>query len=227
MKQTELFNRLNYGVLVVVTALILAIIALNGSLFYRMTNEQAEIIGREQLETVSGRLQGVLKEAEVYLWQAESELESLLQQGASEEEILYIAPKEKMKDLNLLFLTKDGMIKQVPAEEFETNNRQVVSTKLTDDDRVVEMLPVREIGQNTLCIWTKDGYFLRFALDDVPILKKASKGVHGIKLHKNDEAAGVKIIDSDSVVRFGKKEIRLNTLKTALRGGTGTKQKNT
>ncbi|MBQ3791064.1 MAG: response regulator [Lachnospiraceae bacterium] len=88
MKQTELFNRLNYGVLVVVTALILAIIALNGSLFYRMTNEQAEIIGREQLETVSGRLQGVLKEAEVNLWQAESELEILLQQGASEEEIL-------------------------------------------------------------------------------------------------------------------------------------------
>ena len=76
-------------------------------------------------------------------------------------------------------------------------------------------------------IWTKDGYFLRFALDDVPILKKASKGVHGIRLHKNDETAGVMLVDSEAVVRFGKKDIRLNTLKTALRGGAGTKQKNT
>ena len=146
---------------------------------------------------------------------------------ASEEEILYISTKEEMKDLNLLFLTRDGMIKQVPAEEFETNNRLVASTKLAEDDRVIRIIPIREIGQNTIVIWTKDGYFLRFALDDVPILKKVSKGVHGIRLHKNDETAGVMLVDSEAVVRFGKKDIRLNTLKTALRGGAGTKQKNT
>ena len=146
---------------------------------------------------------------------------------ASEEEILYISTKEELRDLNLLFLTRDGMIKQVPAEEFETNNRLVASTKLTEDDRVIRIIPIREIGQNTVVIWTKDGYFLRFALDDVPILKKASKGVHGIRLHKNDETAGVMLVDSEAVVRFGKKDIRLNTLKTALRGGAGTKQKNT
>ena len=146
---------------------------------------------------------------------------------ASEEEILYISTKEELRDLNLLFLTRDGMIKQVPAEEFETNNRLVASTKLAEDDRVIRIIPIREIGQNTVVIWTKDGYFLRFALDDVPILKKASKGVHGIRLHKNDETAGVMLVDSEAVVRFGKKDIRLNTLKTALRGGAGTKQKNT
>ena len=146
---------------------------------------------------------------------------------ASEEEILYISTKEELRDLNLLFLTRDGMIKQVPAEEFETNNRLVASTKLAEDDRVIRIIPIREIGQNTVVIWTKDGYFLRFALDDVPILKKVSKGVHGIRLHKNDETAGVMLVDSEAVVRFGKKDIRLNTLKTALRGGAGTKQKNT
>ncbi|MBR2531640.1 MAG: DNA topoisomerase [Lachnospiraceae bacterium] len=146
---------------------------------------------------------------------------------ASEEEILYIETKESLKDMNLLFLTRDGMVKQVPAEEFETNNRQVASTKLGDGDLVIKILPVREIGMNTVVIWTKEGYFLRFALDDVPILKKVSKGVHGIKLHKKDEADGIMIVDPEAAVRFGKREIRLNTLKTALRGGTGTKQKNT
>ena len=154
-------------------------------------------------------------------------IDNISKYKASEEEILYISTKEELRDLNLLFLTRDGMVKQVPAEEFETNNRLVASTKLAEDDRVIRIIPIREIGQNTVVIWTKDGYFLRFALDDVPILKKASKGVHGIRLHKNDETAGVMLVDSEAVVRFGKKDIRLNTLKTALRGGAGTKQKNT
>ena len=154
-------------------------------------------------------------------------IDNVTKYKASEEEILYIITKEDLKDMNLLFLTKDGMVKQVPSEEFDTNNRQVASTKLADGDSVVTMLPVTEIGMNTVVIWTKDGYFLRFALDDVPILKKATKGVKGIKLHKNDEASGMKIVDSEAVVKFGKKEVRLNTLKTAIRGGSGTKQKNT
>ena len=154
-------------------------------------------------------------------------IDNITKYKASEEEILYIITKEDLKDMNLLFLTKEGMVKQVPAEEFDTNNRQVASTKLADDDSVVTILPVTEIGMNTVVIWTKDGWFLRFALDDVPILKKATKGVKGIKLHKDDEAEGMKIVDSEAYVKYGKKEVKLNTLKTALRGGAGTKQKNT
>ena len=146
---------------------------------------------------------------------------------ASEEEILYITVREEMADMNLMFLTADGAIKQVPCEEFETNNRQVASTKLAEGDRLIRILPITEIGMNTVAIWTEEGYCLRFALDDVPIMKKASVGVRGIKLHKGDHAAGMMVVDSNAAVRIGKREIRLNTLKTALRGGTGTKQKTT
>ena len=141
----------------------------------------------------------------------------------SKEEILYIACREKMENMNLLFLTKGGMIKQVECAEFETNNRQTLATRLEAGDEVITILPVTEIGLNTIVLWTKDGYFLRFALDDVPMNKKNAKGVRGIRLKAKDECTGAMIAGPDSVVKYGKKEVRLNTLKTATRGGTGTK----
>ncbi|MDO4962137.1 MAG: DNA gyrase subunit A [Eubacteriales bacterium] len=152
-------------------------------------------------------------------------IDNISKYQASEEEILYIAAKEQLAGSNLLFLTKQGMIKQVSTEEFETNNKQVAATKLDAGDEVIMILKITDIGANTVVIWTKEGYFLRFALDDVPLLKKTAKGVKGIKLHDKDECLGIMIVDSEAAVKYGKKEVKLNTLKTGLRGGTGTKQK--
>lgn len=39
----------------------------------------------------------------------------------------------------LLFATKGAMLKQVPGEEFETNNRMVAATKLADGDQVADI----------------------------------------------------------------------------------------
>ena len=118
------------------------------------------------------------------------------------------------------------MIKQVEASEFDTNNRLVASTKLQEEDKVISILPVKEIGQNTVCIWTNDEYALRFALDDVPVQKKNARGVRGIKLHKDDFCIGCEVVTPESAVKFGKREVKLSNLKTAVRGGSGTKQKN-
>ncbi len=153
-------------------------------------------------------------------------IDNISKYQASEEEIVYIAAKAGLNDMNLLFLTKDGMIKQVEASEFDTNNRLVASTKLQEADKVISILPVKEIGQNTVCIWTNDEYALRFALDDVPVQKKNARGVRGIKLHKDDFCIGCEVVTPESAVKFGKREVKLSNLKTAVRGGSGTKQKN-
>ncbi len=144
---------------------------------------------------------------------------------ASEEEILYIADKEELKGVNLLFLTKSGLIKQTDTAEFESNNKQIASTKLDIGDELVKIIPIANIGANTIVVWTKEGYFLRFALDDVPVLKKSAKGVKAIKLKAKDECAGAAVAENEAVVKFGKKDVHLSALKTAVRGGTGTKQK--
>ena len=152
-------------------------------------------------------------------------IDNLSRYSAAEEEIVYLEALENLKDKNLLFATRNGYVKQVAAEEFETNNRTVAATKLEEEDLVASIQPVEEIGSNTVVLWTDNGYFLRFALDDVPILKKATKGVRGIKLSKGALLEGASIVREDSVVQYGQKEVHLKNLRTSVRGGSGTKQR--
>ena len=143
----------------------------------------------------------------------------------ADEEIIFVCCVEELKDCNLMFLTEQGLIKQVPVNEFETANKTVVGTKLEEGDRLRAVQTVREIGSNTLAVWSDNGYFLRFALDDVPVMKKNSKGVRSIKLSKDAVALGMEIITEDPVVEFKGKEIHLKNLKTGVRGGAGAKQR--
>ncbi len=152
-------------------------------------------------------------------------VDNISRYSASDEEIVYLEAYENMADKNLLFLTEGGMIKQVAGTEFDTNNRAVAGTKLEDGDRVCCMVPVTEIGLNTVAVWTDNGYFLRFALDDVPILKKSTKGVKAIRLGKGAKACGAKVVTGDPVVEYKGKQVHLHDLKTAVRGGTGSRQR--
>ena len=152
-------------------------------------------------------------------------VDNLTKYKASEAEIVYIASADSLKDLLLMFLSAGGLIKLVPAEEFETNNRTVAATKLDEGDRLTSVVPVSSIGSNTVCVWADNGYFLRFALDDVPVMKKVSKGVRSIALKRGAQALGAVVVQDDPVVINGSYPVHVNQLKTAVRGGTGTKQK--
>ena len=72
---------------------------------------------------------------------------------------------------------------------------------------------------------TKDGYFLKFAAEEVAEKKKAAIGVRGIKLRKNDEVEEAWILEegTELKVTVGEREVSLGRLKTAKRDGTGTK----
>lgn len=152
-------------------------------------------------------------------------IENLSKYSASGEEIVFLASQSALESHNLLFVTKNGYIKQVPIEEFETNNRTVSATKLEEGDLLCALLPITEIGDNTVALWTDNGYFLRFALSEVPILKKSTKGVRGIRLSRNAAVAGAMLVSDDPVVRYKQREVHLHSLKIAQRGGTGTKQR--
>lgn len=152
-------------------------------------------------------------------------IDNLSRFSAAKEELIFIDALSNLQNRNLLFLTAEGFIKQVPIEAFETNNRTVAATKLEDGDRVQAIIPIAEIGQNTIVIWTDNGYFLRFALDDVPVLKKATKGVRGIRLAKGAKTEGVMLVTDDAVVKWKEKEVKLKLLRTAVRGGMGVKQR--
>ena len=131
----------------------------------------------------------------------------------------------ELQGKNLLFATTGGLIKQVASEEFETNQRMVAATKLDEEDTVCAIEPIDEIGQNTVVCYSEGGYFLRFALDDVPLLKKSAKGVKALRLKAGDRLMGARIVKDDPVVEYKGKEIHLKQLKIGLRGSAGVKQR--
>ena len=139
------------------------------------------------------------------------------------EEIVYICDAEQTRYAKLLFATKQGMIKKVDGQEFQVAKRTIAATKLQADDAVVSIQVITDNQQ--VVLQTKDGYFLRFAADEVSEKKKSAIGVRGIKLRKEDELEHVYLFEegTETKVMYKEKEVTLNRLKMAKRDGTGTK----
>ena len=128
-----------------------------------------------------------------------------------------------MAGKSFLFATKGAMVKVVSGEEFETNNRTVAATKLQDEDMVISILPVE--NKNEVVLQTTNGVFLRFALEEVSVLKKNSRGVRGIKLGRDEELEAVYLLggDAEPVITYKEKQVHLNRLKIGKRDGKGTR----
>lgn len=148
-------------------------------------------------------------------------IENLSKFDGSKDSIIYLTSTGNMKDATLVFATKMAMVKQVAAVEFETNNRMVAATKLQEGDCVVAVLPVE--GQSEVVLQTTSGMFLRFPLEEISVLKKASKGVRGMKLAKNEELEQIYLIGEDPVIEYKGKEVHMNRLKLSKRDGKGNK----
>jgi len=149
-------------------------------------------------------------------------IDNISKYNANDEEIVYVNVKSVLNGKTLVFATKDAMVKLVEASEFETANKLVAATKLNDGDKVVS---IQVMGYETDIVFrTRDGYFLRCSLSDVPLQKKNSKGVVAIKLGKGDELRDVYLMGVDPVdIKVNGKMLSLNRLKLANRAGKGTK----
>ncbi len=142
---------------------------------------------------------------------------------SSEEQIIAVFDGEQMKFAKLLFATKQGMIKKTDGTQFQVIKRTIAATKLQENDELISVVVVNDTQQSVL--QTKGGYFLKFPSADIPEKKKGAVGVRGIKLQKKDELETVYVFEdgTDTVVKFGEKEVFLNRLKQAKRDTQGTK----
>ena len=137
------------------------------------------------------------------------------------ERIIYLDNGGRMKDKTFIFATKQALIKQVPASEFETNNRMVAGTKLQEGDELFGVYPVEK--QTDVVLQTSNAVFLRFLLEEIPLVKKASKGVRGIKLGKGEELTALYLLGEDTVAKVNDRVVHLNRLKLSRRDGKGSK----
>ncbi len=150
-------------------------------------------------------------------------IDNISNYSTSEEQIVMVCDAEQMRFANLLFATAQGMIKKVEGTEFQVSKRTIAATKLQEEDSLIAVKVVND-SQN-IVLQTKNGYFLRFSAEEVPVKKKAAIGVRGIRLQKKDELENVYLFEegTESKILFGEKEVTLNRLKAAKRDGAGTK----
>ncbi len=148
-------------------------------------------------------------------------VENLSKYDGTRERVIYAADAETLKGKHLLFATSMAAVKQVPASEFETNNRMVAATRLQEGDALLRVIPVGE--EKDVVLQTGRGVFLRFPLEEIPVMKKASKGVRGIRLAEGEALDEVYLIGRDPVVRYRGKDVHLNRLKPGKRDGKGSK----
>jgi len=143
---------------------------------------------------------------------------------SSEKESLILITSQS--DLNLcrvIFVSAKAMVKIVDGGEFDVSKRTVMATKLSDDDRVVCVTVLKE--QRNIVLQTKDGYFLKFAIEEIPEKKKAAIGVRGMRLGDKDVVENAYFTQNavDHTIEYKGKKIALNTLKAGKRDGKGTK----
>ncbi len=143
--------------------------------------------------------------------------------SSEKEEIVYIASQTDLNLRQLVFVTAQSMMKIVDGGEFDVAKRTVAATKLAEGDSVVSVTALSE--QRNIILQTKEGYFLRFLIEEIPEKKKGAIGVRGMKLGAKDTVEAVyytKVIDNEEIV-YKEKHITLNDLKLAKRDGKGTK----
>lgn len=142
---------------------------------------------------------------------------------SSDETLIYVDSLCHVMNSHLLFTTEQSWMKVVDGNEFNVSKRTIASTKLSDNDKVLSVLPTSDLTH--VILQTHKGIFLKFALEEVPEKKKGAIGVRGIKLAADDRVESIYLIhkDHETMITYNEKIMSLNKLKTAHRDGKGTK----
>ncbi len=143
--------------------------------------------------------------------------------SSDRERIVFLTSQTELNLCRVLFVTAQSMMKVVDGGEFDVSKRTVASTKLQEGDSVVSIVCLHE--QKHVVLQTQEGYFLRFALEEVPEKKKGAVGVRGMKLGDKDLVEGVYYTQNgmEASIQYKSRNLVLNSLKLGRRDTKGVK----
>ena len=150
-------------------------------------------------------------------------LDNISNYNSEKEQIVYITSQTELNLRQVVFVTAQSMMKLVDGGEFDVSKRTVAATKLADGDAVVSVVTLLE--QRNIVLQTKEGFFLKFSLEEIPEKKKGAIGVRGMKLGAKDTVENVyyTMVLDNSEIEYKGKTIVLNDLKSGKRDSKGTK----
>ncbi|MBO5093403.1 MAG: DNA topoisomerase 4 subunit A [Lachnospiraceae bacterium] len=150
-------------------------------------------------------------------------IDNISNYNSSAEELICATSQKQLNLYRVAFVTKLSMLKIVDGGEFDVTKRTVAATKLTEGDEVVSVEAIKE--QNHIVLQTKDGYFLRFPIEEIPEKKKGAVGVRGMKLADGDYVEAVYYTENavSATISYKSRTLELNKLKLGKRDTKGVK----
>ena len=150
-------------------------------------------------------------------------IDNISNYNAEKEIVVAAASQTSLNLYRMIFVTRQSMMKVVDGGEFDVAKRTVAATKLAEDDEVISVAVLN--NQKQIVLQSQEGYFLKFAIDEIPEKKKNAVGVRGMKLSDKDVLENVYYVVSgaEQSVEYKGKMFDLHKMKVAKRDGKGTK----
>ena len=117
------------------------------------------------------------------------------------EEVIYTELVDNFDEGTYFAVTKLGQIKRVERKQFSPwrtyKSKSVKFAKLkNEDDQIITLSPIK---LDDVMLVTKNGYALRFNIEEVPVVGAKAAGVKAINLKKDDVLAAAFIANTDSL----------------------------
>ena len=152
---------------------------------------------------------------------------NLLQLTPGEKISAIIPIKDYEEDRNLFMVTKNGIVKKTPLQEYSNVRKTgLIAINLREDDELIE---VKTTDKDThIFLVTKQGMCIRFKETDVRKTGRSSIGVIGMNLNPDDEIVGMQLDhQGDSLLIVSEngmgKRTNLEEFNVQNRGGKGVK----
>jgi DNA gyrase subunit A len=150
---------------------------------------------------------------------------NLFELEENEKVTAFIPVPEFSENLNLLMLTKNGMIKKTDLMAYSRPRKGGIrGITLKENDSLIDVK--LSDGESQIVIATKDGQAIRFEENKVRSVGRTSIGVRGIRLAKNDSVVGMVVVKENASILsctkngYGKRT-NLSEYRLTNRGGKG------
>jgi len=201
--------------------------------------EGDQLVGKFQIDTIRTLLMFTNRGSFIYLpvfklpevkWKDLGQHVSNLVNIDSEEKIISAhVIKDFKEDEYFLFMTAKGLIKRTRLSEFEVSryNRAMVAMTVKDDDRLINIERIPEKRKDDVIIVTKNGYLLRFDMDEITPTGLKAMGVKAIQLSDDDTVIkAVAVQDKEELLlltqRGNIKKIKVKSLSLSSRYKKGS-----
>ena len=152
---------------------------------------------------------------------------NLLQLNPGEKISAVIPIEDSEAEKNLLMVTKNGIVKKTPLNDFKNIRKNgLVAINIREDDELIEVKSTD--ASSEIFLVTKKGMCIRFKETDVRATGRASMGVIGMNLNAGDEIVGMQLEHQGEALLvvsekgYGKRT-KLDEFHVQKRGGKGIK----